>query len=423
MPTGLFWLISMSSPDAAALDKRSLYTYLAARFSATQALHIYFVAVGWHLYELTGSALDLGLIGLFQFLPSMALLPIVGHVVDHFDRIKVLRSVQAISALSIAALGIASVGGFIQRELIFGFVFLCALSRAFEGPAQHASLPALVPANLLPRAIAAASSMQELGSIIGPAIGGLLCMLAPEAAYGAAASLYLLSVLLLALPKPTHAPTHAVQHDARSDARTVIRNLFAGFAYVRRHPVLLGAMTLDMAATLLGGVTALLPVVAKDILQVDAWGLGVLRSASAVGALCMAITLTRWPLQTSVGKKLFLSVAVYGLAVVVFGLSNSLWLSLLALFILGAADNISVVVRGSLAQLETPNEMRGRVSAVSFTFINISSQIGQLETGIAAAMFGTVPAIVIGGVGAIAVAGLWMKLFPALLQRDRLHQS
>ncbi|MDE2599586.1 MAG: MFS transporter [Rhodocyclaceae bacterium] len=410
-------------PDSAdlPLDRRSLYAYLGARFSATQAFHVFLVSVGWHLYELTGSALDLGLIGLFQFLPTMAMLLVVGHVVDHYDRIRVLRCVQLLSAISIAALAATSHSGAIGRELIFAFVFLYSITRAFEGPAQQAILPSLVPTHQLPRAIAAASSMQELGSIIGPAVGGLLCMIAPEAAYAAVAGLYLLSVILLAIPKPTHAPARGGQHSAATDARAILRNLFAGFAYVRKNPVLLGAMTLDMAATLLGGVWALLPVVAKDILQVDAWGLGVLRSASALGALMMAVSLTRWPLQTRVGRKLFVSVFIYGLSVIVFGLSHSFWLSFVALVALGASDNISVVVRGSLAQLETPNEMRGRVGAVSFTFINISSQVGQLETGIVAALLGTVPAIVVGGVGAIAVAGLWMKMFPALLHRDRMH--
>jgi MFS family permease len=383
---------------------------------------MYLVAIGWHMYEITGSALDLGLIGLFQFIPTMAMLLVVGHVVDHYDRIKVLRSAQAVSVFSLAALAFATFSGVINRELVFAFVFVCAISRAFEGPSQQAILPSLVSTDQLPRAIAAASSMQELGSIIGPAIGGLLCMIAPEAAYATAGGFYLLSVVLLSIPKPAHASTLGNQHSTLSDARTILCNLFAGFAYVRINRVLLGAMTLDMAATLLGGVAALLPIVAKDILHVEAWGLGLLRSASAIGALLMAVTLTRWPLQTQVGKKLFIAVVVYGLAVILFGLSTSLWLSLLALVLLGAADNISVVVRGSLAQLETPNEMRGRVGAVSFTFINISSQIGQLETGIVAAALGTVPAILVGGVGAIVVAGVWMRMFPALLQRDRMHQ-
>jgi len=416
-------MTDVQSAAEQALDKRSLYAYLGARFSATQAFHVFLVSIGWHLYELTGSALDLGLIGLFQFLPTMAMLLVVGHVVDHYDRIKVLRIVQGISVLSVGALALASHQGIINRELIFAFVFLYSITRAFEGPAQQAILPSLVSPLQLPRAIAAASSMQELGSIIGPAIGGLLCMIAPEAAYATVSGLYLLSVLLLAIPKPSHAPTRAAtgQHSTANDARTILRNLFAGFAYVKKNPVLLGAMTLDMAATLVGGVWALLPIVAKDILQVDAWGLGVLRSASALGALLMAASLTRWPLQSQVGKKLFVSVVVYGLSVIVFGLSESFWLSFIALVVLGASDNVSVVVRGSLAQLETPNEMRGRVGAVSFTFINISSQIGQLETGVAAALLGTVPAIIVGGVGAIAVAGLWMKMFPALLHRDRMQ--
>jgi MFS family permease len=411
----------VTSVETAFLDKRSLYTYLAARFCATQAQFMYLVAVGWHLYEITGSALDLGLIGLFQFVPTMAMLLVVGHVVDHYDRIKVLRCAQAVSVFSMAMLALATFSGVINRELVFFFVFLCAISRAFEGPAQQAILPSLVPQVQLPRAIAAASSMQELGSIIGPAIGGLLCTIGPEAAYFTTAALYLLSVLLLAIPKPAHAPPIVAGGD--KSAKAILQNLFSGFAYVKKNSVLLGAMTLDMAATLLGGVAALLPVVAKDILHVDAWGLGLLRSASAIGALMMAATLTHWPLQTSVGKKLFVSVVVYGLAVIGFGVSTSLWLSLLSLVLLGAADNISVVVRGSLAQLETPHEMRGRVGAVSFTFINISSQIGQLETGVAAALLGTVPAIIFGGVGAIVVAGVWMRMFPALLQRDRMHHQ
>ncbi|MFL6837352.1 MAG: MFS transporter, partial [Bradyrhizobium sp.] len=286
-------------------------------------------------------------------------------------------------------------------------------ARAFEIPTIHALLPGIVPAKLLPRAIAASASAQQTAVICGPSLGGLLYMFSPTGVYAICTLVFIAASVLISLVRVT----------PRNEARRPVSlaTLFAGFRYIRRHPILLGAISLDLFAVLLGGVTALLPIYARDILETGPLGLGILRAAPAVGALLMTMVLARHTISRHVGLRMFQAVIIFGAATVVFALSHWMWLSVVALAILGAADTISVVIRFSLVQLSTPDKMRGRVGAVNFLFINASNQLGQFESGVTAALFGAVPAAVLGGVGTIAIALLWMKLFPALRDVQKLE--
>jgi MFS family permease len=373
------------------------------------------VAVGWQMYDLTGSAWYLGLVGLAQFLPMFLLTLVVGHVADRYDRRRVVRICQTVEALGAAFLALASYGGWQSRESILSTVLIMGAARAFEGPTMQALLPGLVPLNLLPRALAWSASAYQTATIIGPALGGLLYAAGPTTVYGTVSGLFISATLFISLIRLEQAP--------RGREPSSIRSLFAGIAYIRSHPAILGAISLDLFAVLLGGATALLPIYAKDILMTGAWGLGLLRSAPAIGALAMSLYLARNPLRHRVGRTMFRAVAIFGLATIIFALSTSFTLSLAALIILGASDVISVVIRSSLVQMETPDEMRGRVSAVNFLFIGTSNQLGEFESGITAALFGTVPAVLIGGIGTILVVIVWMRLFPQLVRRDSLERG
>ena len=311
-------------------------------------------------------------------------------------------------ALSLVA-GTAT--GHISREAILGLSVLLGVARAFQMPAQQAITALLVPRELLPRAVALSSSGMEFAIIVGPALGGLLYTFGAVVVYGLCAAL-LCTAVLLAI---------GVHYDFRpATAKASMAELLRGLHFVWQRKVVLGALSLDLFAMLLGGAAALLPMFARDILHTGAWGLGLLRAAPAMGALTMSVVITRWPLQRKVGPRLLLSVAGFGLATVVFGLSESFWLSMLALACTGAADNISVVTRQTLTQLETPDEMRGRVAAVNSIFIGASNQLGEFESGATAAMFGPVASVVMGGVGAILVALSWRWLFPELARRDHM---
>ncbi len=382
-----------------------------ARLLGVGAQQIVSVAIGWQLYALTGSAWDLGLLGLLQFVPALSLVLVAGHVVDRHHRARLMALCFGVQALVALALAVAPALGLLQRPLLLGLAVVLGAVRAFQMPAQQAVLPLLVPASVLPRALAFGSMGLQIAIIGGPALGGVLIGAGPAVVFG-------LSTVLLALAaglclRIRHAPPPATQAPD-------LRSLLAGVHHLRAHPVLLGAMALDLCAVMLGGATALLPIFAKDILQVGATGLGVLRAAPAVGALAMSVWLTRRPIQRRAGTRLLVSVAVYGAATVVFGLSTQLWLSVLALTVTGAADMVSVVVRHTLVQLETPDAMRGRVSAVNSLFIGASSQLGEFESGATAAWLGPVGSVVLGGVGAIAMAALWPRAFPALARRDAL---
>lgn len=393
------------------LAQRAFMRFWIARLTGIMANQMLMVAVGWHMYDLTGSAWDLGLVGLFQFVPALVMTLPAGHLADRHHRARIFAATTATQGLVAAALVWGTVMGEVNREVMLGLSVLLGLARAFQMPAQQALPPLLVPRALLPKAIALGSSGMEIAVISGPALGGLLYTYGATVVYGSCLTLLMLSTSL-ALTVQYH----------RSIGRASMSwdSLFSGIKFVQRQKVVLGATTLDLFAMLLGGATALLPMFAKDILHTDAAGLGLLRAAPAIGALSMSVVLTRWPLQRHVGRRLLLSVGAFGLATVVFGLSERFWLSMMALAATGAADNISVVTRQTLTQLETPDEMRGRVAAVNSIFIGASNQLGEFESGATAALWGPVGSVVVGGVGAMLVALAWTRLFPELAQRDHM---
>lgn len=386
--------------------------FLASMALSSLAYQMLVVAVGWQVYDLTHSAMDLGWIGLIQFAPQCLLTLLVGHAADRYDRRRIIMATRVIQCLMVCVLAIGNWQGWISVHALYLCAFLLGASRAFEAPAQQALLPRLIDKDQLPRALAMNSSVRSTAVIIGPALGGLLYALQPETLYWSCSLFLLCSAIAMAcIPKPAR---------VISKPAPTIDSVFAGFRYIRNNPVILGAISLDLFSVLLGGATALLPIFAKDILHCDTWGLGLLRAAPSVGAMLMSLILARYSIQRHAGKLMFASVAIFGLATIVFGLSTALPLSLAALVILGASDMVSVVIRSSLVQLETPDEMRGRVSAVNLIFIGASNQLGEFESGLTAAWWGTVPAVVIGGLGTLGVVLMWMKLFPTLTQRQAL---
>jgi MFS family permease len=386
--------------------------FLIARIGATLAFQILTVAVGWQMYAITGSALYLGLVGLAQFLPMFVLTLPVGHVADRYDRRGIVRACQLVEGLAAGLLAALCLAGRLGKVNLLVVVALIGAARAFEGPSMQALMPALVGAQLFPRAAAWSASAFQVASIVGPALGGLLYAISPTLVFVVAAVLYFGSSLCVWAIKVERAA-------ARKEVAT-LRSIFAGIAFIRERQTILGAISLDLFAVLLGGATALLPIYAKDILFTGSLGLGILRSAPAVGALAMSLFLARRPLRRRVGRTMFAAVAVFGLATILFAVSRSFALSLGALVVLGAADVISVVVRQSLVQLRTPDEMRGRVSAVNSMFIGTSNQLGEFESGLTASWFGTVPAVLIGGIGTLVVVALWVRLFPELARADEL---
>ena len=373
---------------------------------STFAFQMQAVAVGWQIYAITGSALDLGLVGLVQFLPMILLTLVVGRFADRYDRRVIVSCCQGLEAGAATLLALGSAGGWLGRESMLGIVAVVGAARAFEGPTMAALMPGLVPRLAIPRAAAWAISATQTAQIVGPALGGLLYLVGPSAAYATAAALFVLAGVCTA--------TIRVSRALRDRAGVALPPLFSGITFIAGTPILLGTLSLDLFAVLLGGATALLPIYAADILETGPWGLGLLRSAPAVGALVMSFVLVRHPIARRVGPRLFGAVLAFGAATVVFGLSTSLPLSFAALAVLGGADVVSMVIRSSLVQLRTPDAMRGRVSAVSSLFTGTSNQLGEFRAGLTAAYLGAVPAVLIGGLGSILVAGLWMYLFPAL---------
>jgi MFS family permease len=403
-----------SSETRALLAHRSFVRFWIARLTGGFANQMQAVAVGWQMYALTGSPLDLGLVGLAQFAPSVILLLVVGHVADRYDRRWVVGLCQLVEASAATTLAVLSLRGTISEHAIFGLVAVSGAARAFVMPTQQTLLPSLVPASVLPRAVAANATAGQTAIIAGPALGGFLYAAGPATVYGLCALMFVMASLL-------NATLHVQRSSALREPPTLSR-LFAGIAYIRRRRELLGAISLDLFAVLLGGAAALFPIYARDILYTGPWGLGLLRSAPAVGALAMAVWLARHPLERHAGRKMFAGIAMFGVATIVFGLSRSFVLSLVALVIMGAADMVNVVVRMSLVQLRTPDEMRGRVSAVNSMFIGASNQLGEFESGVTAAWFGTVPAVVIGGIGTLLIAWLWMRWFRELADVDSLGE-
>jgi MFS family permease len=405
--------MSSPAPAGALFRHRPFVFYFWGRTLSEFSFQVAAVAVGWQVYELTGSAFALGLVGLAQFAPTAAFIFIAGHTADRFDRKHIVQICQVVAGVTAVFLAAGSFGGWLTVPEIFAGVAVLGAAAAFDSPASAALLPAVAPAGMLQKATATSTAAFQVATISGPMVGGFAYVAGAGAPYAVMAALWLAAALAtgaMALErpeKPAEPPT--------------LRALFAGVAFVRRNPPLLGAISLDLFAVLLGGATALLPIYASDILHTGAWGLGVLRAAPAVGALVMAVVLSRHTIERRAGSRMFAAVIVFGVATVVFALSRSIWLSVAALAVLGAADTVSMVIRIALVQLATPDDMRGRVGAVNFLFVNTSYQLGEFESGVTAALLGAVPAAVLGGIGTVAVALLWMWLFPALRKIERLE--
>ncbi|MGB8364720.1 MAG: MFS transporter [Rhizomicrobium sp.] len=393
---------------------RDLGIFLASRFLSTVATMVQSVAIGWQVYEIARNPLALGLVGLCAFVPMFLLTLPAGDIVDRFNPRRVFAcSLVAQAACSALLLGLALVH---PRNVLpfYAVLVLFGAARGFSGPSSQSLLPFLVPAAILPRAIAWASSAFQVAVIAGPAIGGVLYVLGPQAAYALCCVSFLAAGLAITLLGGRRT---AVSPSANA---TTIARVIEGISFVRSRPVVLGAISLDLFAVLLGGATALLPVYARDILHVGPVGLGILRSAPAIGATGLALLLGRRPLERHTGRAMFGAVALFGIATIVFGLSRDFALTIAALIVLGASDMVSVYIRHALIQFATPDAMRGRVSAVSMLFIGASNELGEFESGLTAAWFGTVPAVVLGGIGTLLVVGVWMWRFAPLRTVDRL---
>jgi MFS family permease len=385
-----------------------LFTTRAASNTANQMLA---VAVGWQVYELTDSALQLGLIGLVQFLPPLLLMLLAGQIADRFNRRLILRCCYVIEVCVALGLLLLSVLPRPSVTVIFVLLFFNALARTFEQPAVQSLLPVMVPRAVFGRAIAAHASAGKLSILVGPSLGGVLYIFGPAVDYGCCALFVLAAaVASFLLPNP---PAPGERPKVSWD------ELVAGFRFIFRVPAVLGAMSLDLMATLFGGVTALLPIYARDILEIGPWGAGILRSAPALGALAAAAYLTRFPVRRAGGVYIFAGFAVYGAATIGFGLSQNVLLSIVMLVLVGAGDMVSTVVRQILVQITTPDEMRGRVAAISGLFVGTSGQLGSFRAGVTAEWFGAVGSVVIGGVAVFATVGLWAWLFPALRRVTR----
>lgn len=401
--------------------------YWWSRLASTAAGQMLMVALGWQMYDLTGSAWDLGLVGLAQFLPALLLALPAGHTVDRHDRRRVLAGVMAVQVVLATALAIGSGAGWLGRGGLLAVSVSVGSLRAFQMPASQALLPQLVPYHRLPQALALSATALQGAIIGGPALGGALYALAPAllgaataaSATAGAALVYAVSALGFAL---SLAAVLRLQPRPAAGLREPMSaaSLAAGLRFIAQRPVVLGAVSLDLFAVLLGGATALLPIFARDILLTGPAGLGLLRAAPAVGALAMSLVLARWPVQRRNGAWLLGAVALFGATMVAFGLSRSLPLSIAILACSGAADMVSVVIRQSLVQLATPDAMRGRVSAVNGVFIGASNQLGEFESGATAALFGPVASVVAGGIGTVLVVLAWVRWFPALARHDRL---
>lgn len=399
----------------ALLAHRAYVFFWCTRLSAQLAAQMLMVALGWQMYDLTGSAWDLGLVGLAQFLPALLLTLPAGHVADRHHRGRIMMAATLLQAGVALALTLATHHGAMTRELILGVSIVLGVAKAFQMPASQALPALLVPPTLLGQAVALGSSGMQVAIIGGPALGGFLYVAGADVVYAAGTG-FLLLACGLAL---------GIRYDTPAAPREPASwtSVFAGIHFLWGQPVMLGAMSLDLFAVLLGGATALLPMYAKDILHTGPWGLGLLRAAPAAGALLVSVWLARRPLERRVGRTLIGAVAVFGLCLLVFALSTSFWLSLVALLASGGADMVSVVIRQTLVQLGTPDAMRGRVSAVNSIFIGASNQLGEFESGTTAALLGPVGSVLLGGVGVLVVAGLWIRWFPDLWRRDRLHAS
>ncbi|MGB2590015.1 MAG: MFS transporter [Candidatus Acidiferrum sp.] len=411
----------MAEPENSKAGGRAAFRYPSfvlfqtARFGIVLATEMQSVAVGWQVYEITKRPLDLGLVGLAQFLPGILLFLVSGHVADRYDRRKLIVVCYAGFALCCALLLVTAVREVRTVSYIFAILVLLGVVRSFNGPVSRAFLPQLVPEEHFPNAVAWASTTFQGAAILGPALGGIIYALfrGPGAVYGLAAAMACGAIFCVAKIK--------IREKPRAREPVNPRTVLAGLRYIWREKLILGSISLDLFAVFLGGAVALLPVYAREILLTGPWGLGLLRAAPGVGAAVMAVFLAHRPFQRKVGLIMLWCVAGFGAFTILFGLSRSLTLSLIALFFVGATDMVSVIVRGILIQVATPDEMRGRVNAVDMVFIGASNEFGEFESGLTAQWFGTIPAVVLGGIGTIVVTAIWAWRFPELRKVEQVH--
>lgn len=415
--------MGMAVSDQAGLSGRIAFTYpdfvlyQVARLLIVSSLEMQSVAVGWQVYELTRRPLDLGLVGLAQFLPGILLFLVSGHAADRFERRRLILVCQIAFAICSALLLAITLRGPHAVLPIYAVLLLLGVVRSFSGPAGQAFLPQLVSEEHFPNAVAWAATIFQAATIFGPIIGGVVyaATRGPSAVYGTAIVTSLLAAVATSRIHPRLPPKHREPPS--------LKTVLAGFHYIWQKKLILGSISLDLFAVLLGGAVALLPVYAKEILRTGPWGLGLLRGAPGVGAAAMAILLAYRPIRRRAGLTMLWCVAGFGVFTMVFGLSRNLYVSLASLLLLGASDMVSVVIRNTLVQITTPDEMRGRVSAVNMLFIGASNEFGQFESGITAHWFGTVPAVVLGGVGTLVVIAVWSWLFPELRNADELVKA
>ena len=405
--------MDISQSPGSVLRHPGYLNFAASRVFSSLSFQSIGIAMGWMIYDQTHSAFALGLVGFCQFLPMAVLTFVVGHVADRFDRRRIGLVCQLIEAVTALVLAIATWQQWLTPAGILAAVTVLGAVVAFERPTMAALLPNIVPASMLQKAVATSTSMMQTALIIGPSLGGLLYGLHPVAPFAIAALLFAVASFNVISIRMQWSP-------ARREPVT-LASVFAGVSFIRSRPVMLGTISLDLFAVLLGGATALLPMFARDILHAGPWELGLLRAAPAIGALVMSIVLARRPLESNVGRKMLAAVAVFGVATIVFSLSTNIVLSVAALLVVGASDTVSVVVRSSLVQLLTPDEMRGRVSAVNSLFIGTSNQLGEFESGMMAAALGPVATGIVGGLGTVIVVLLWMRLFPDLTKVKTLQ--
>ena len=403
----------LTSTDRFAAFRHVSYTrFFFARFLVSFAAQIISVSVGWQMYDQTGSAIYLGLIGLVQFLPSLLLTLVTGSVADRYSRRHIVAICTLVGAFCALALWVMTASGAFSPLPVFFILTIMGIERAFLGPATQSLAPNLVPPEDLSNAVAWNSSSWQTAAIVGPVVGGLLYGLGPSFAYAVAAAFSILGAILIQMiAKPA-------QHS--TGMATNWNTILAGYRFIWSEKVVLGAISLDLFAVLLGGAVALMPIFARDILTLGPWGLGLLRAAPGVGAIATAVLLATYPLRHRAGIYMFAGVAMFGVGTLLFGLSETPWLSIVALMIMGASDMISVYVRETLIALWTPDHVRGRVNAVNMVFVGASNELGEFRAGTMASLFGAVPAVVIGGVGTLAVAIIWAIGFPQLRKIDTL---
>jgi MFS family permease len=401
----------------AAFTHPAFVLFQVARFLSVSAVEMQAVAVGWQVFEITKRPLDLGYVGLAQFLPGILLFPLSGHASDRLQRRHVLSACYAGYAICFGLLLALA-----QRELqsvtpIYVVLVLIGVVRSFNGTASRSILPQLVSEEHFPNAVAWNASIFQAATILGPSFGGIL-----YAAFRGPSAVYAIAMIVAVGATVSTFRIHPESQGRKREPMT-LKTVFAGIEFIGRKKLILGAISLDLFAVLLGGAVALLPVYARDILHTGPWGLGLLRTAPGVGAALMAVALAHRPLRGKSGPTLLWAVAGFGVFTIIFGLSRSLTLSLIALLLLGASDMISVIIRATLTQLATPDAMRGRVTAVDMIFIGASNELGQFESGVTAQWFGTVAAVVLGGIGTLVVIGLWAWMFPELRRAGELTSS